>query len=177
MDPFKDSRLAVDNLPMGTTELVMKHPITQAEVKATVSLFVPPGQKKGARRAISEVVSSPGAKLFQWLTPSQGKWVNYVTDNRMFTIAADLSNSINVEGCNLLGHYDPETNPRGTRLKAGIQECVNAATVCGLVRSSPLHFTPKSYREHFRSLKQCPRIPRNTWECGALLGLMAPSRL
>lgn len=59
--------------------------------------------------------------------------MNYITDNRLLTIAADLSHSINVEGCNFLGHYDPDTNPRGTRLKAGIQECVNAATMCGLV--------------------------------------------
>jgi len=112
-DPFKDARLAVDNLPMGTVELVVKHPLDQTEIKASVALFLPPGQKKGARRAVSEI----------------GKWINYVTDNRMLTVAADLSHSINVEGCNFLGHYDPDTNPRGTRLKAGIQECVNAATI------------------------------------------------
>jgi transketolase len=82
-----------------------------------VSLFLPPGEKKGARRAISEV----------------GKWLNYVTEGRFFTVAADLSGSINVEKANLFGHYDPVGNPAGTRLKAGIQEAVNAATICGLV--------------------------------------------
>jgi hypothetical protein len=62
-----------------------------------------------------------------------GKWINYVTNNRFLTISADLSNSINVEACSLTGHYDPITNPCGTRLKAGIQECGNAATMCGLI--------------------------------------------
>jgi len=59
--------------------------------------------------------------------------VNFVTGNRLLTVAADLSNSINVEAANLTGHYDPIDNPQGTRLKAGIQECANAATMCGVV--------------------------------------------
>jgi hypothetical protein len=44
--------------------------------------------------------------------------MNYVTDNRFFTLAADLSESINVEHGSLWGHYDPENNPLGTRIKA-----------------------------------------------------------
>src|SRR5678809_487089 len=34
------------------------------------------------------------------------------------------------------GHYDPETNPAGTRLKAAIQEAGNASTAIGLVGQS-----------------------------------------
>jgi len=128
VNPFKDSRLQLDNLPMDTIELVVKHPLNQTEIKSSLSLFLPAGQKKGARRAISEI----------------GKWINYVTDNRYLTVAADLSHSINIEGCNFLGHYDPETNPRGTRLKAGIQECANAATMCGLA-SQTVSTDPKEH--------------------------------
>jgi transketolase len=74
----------------------------------------------GARRAISEFI----------------KWLNYVTDNRMLTVAADLSESINLEHGSLWGHYDPETNPSGTRLKAAIQEAGNVSTAIGLVSQS-----------------------------------------
>ena len=59
-----------------------------------------------------------------------------MTDNRFFTIAADLSESINVEHGSLWGHYDPEKNPLGTRLKAGIQEAGNVSTAIGLVSQS-----------------------------------------
>jgi transketolase len=62
--------------------------------------------------------------------------MNYVTDNRFFTIAADLSESINVEHGSLWGHYDPEKNPLGTRLKAAIQEAGNVSTAIGLVSQS-----------------------------------------
>ena len=61
------------------------------------------------------------------------KWMNYVTDNRFITLAADLSESINVEHGSLWGHYDPETNPLGTRIKAAIQEAGNVSTAIGLV--------------------------------------------
>ena len=62
--------------------------------------------------------------------------MNYVTDNRFFTLAADLSESINVEHGSLWGHYDPETNPLGTRIKAAIQEAGNVSTAIGLVSQS-----------------------------------------
>jgi transketolase len=116
VNPFKDPRLRVENIPMNPVSLTLKHPNSGAEIKRTIALFEDAGKKWGARRAISEI----------------GAWINYVTDNRFFTIAADLSNSINLEAINLTGHYDPDKNNRGTRLKAGIQECVNAATICGL---------------------------------------------
>ena len=74
----------------------------------------------GTRRGISEIV----------------KWMNYVTGNRFLTIAADLSESINLEHGSLWGHYDPETNPLGTRLKAAIQEAGNVSTAIGLVSQS-----------------------------------------
>jgi transketolase len=51
----------------------------------------------------------------------------------MVTIAADLSESINLEHGSFWGHYDPEANPLGTRLKAAIQEAGNASTAIGLV--------------------------------------------
>jgi transketolase len=56
-----------------------------------------------------------------------------VTGNRVLTVAADLSESVNLEGGNLWGHYDPVNNPAGTRLKAAIQEAGNASTAIGLV--------------------------------------------
>ena len=62
--------------------------------------------------------------------------MNYVTDNRFITLAADLSESINVEHGSLWGHYDPETNPLGTRMKAAIQEAGNVSTAIGLVGQS-----------------------------------------
>ncbi len=71
----------------------------------------------GTRRCISEIV----------------KWMNYVTGNRFLTIAADLSESINLEHGSLWGHYDPEANPLGTRIKAAIQEAGNVSTAIGLV--------------------------------------------
>ena len=42
--------------------------------------------------------------------------MNYVTDGRFFTLAADLSESINVEHGSLWGHYSPTDNPLGTRV-------------------------------------------------------------
>ncbi len=83
-------------------------------------LFRKPGEVAGTRRGISEII----------------KWMNYVTDNRFFTLAADLSESINVEHGSLWGHYDPETNPLGTRIKAAIQEAGNVSTAIGLVSQS-----------------------------------------
>ena len=62
--------------------------------------------------------------------------MNYVTDNRFITLAADLSDSINVEHGALWGHYDPETNPLGTRIKAAIQEAGNVSTAIGIVSQS-----------------------------------------
>src|SRR5260221_7968324 len=74
----------------------------------------------GTRRAISEII----------------KWMNYVTDNRFFTLAADLSESINVEHGSLWGHYDPQNNPLGTRVKAAIQEAGNVSSAIGMVSQS-----------------------------------------
>ncbi|MCP4202299.1 MAG: hypothetical protein GY769_10230 [bacterium] len=119
-DPFLDERLLPANLPTDAVDVVMKNPVSGEEVSRTIQLFQPYGEKAGARRAISEM----------------GAYLNYVTDNRFLTLAADLSGSINVEKCHYFGHYDPADNPAGTRLKAGIQEAVNAATVCGAVANN-----------------------------------------
>ena len=54
----------------------------------------------------------------------------------MLTLAADLSESINLEHGSIWGHYDPETNPLGTRLKAAIQEAGNVSSAIGLVSQS-----------------------------------------
>src|SRR5207244_4201058 len=64
------------------------------------------------------------------------KWLNHVTENRVLTLAADLSESVNLEHGSIWGHYDPETNPQGTRLKAAIQEAGNASSAIGLVSQS-----------------------------------------
>jgi transketolase len=97
-----------------------KNQVSGAEKQVDIALFRKPGEVAGTRRAISEII----------------KWMNYVTDNRFITIAADLSDSINVERGNLWGHYDPDTNPLGTRFKAPIQEAGNASTAIGLVGQS-----------------------------------------
>ena len=114
-DPFQDERLRVANLPTEPRTVPAK-----AGNAASVELFKAPGEVAGTRRAISEVV----------------KWLNHVTNNRFLTISADLSSSINVEKGTLTGHYDPLANPRGTRLKAPIQEAGNASTAIGLVGQS-----------------------------------------
>jgi transketolase len=116
-DPFQDERLRVKNLPIEPQKVKAKHPITGAEKEVSIQLFKKPGEIAGTRRGISEIL----------------KWMNYVTDNRFLTIAADLSESINLEHGNLWGHYDPENNPAGTRLKAAIQEAGNVSTAIGLV--------------------------------------------
>jgi transketolase len=115
-DPFLDDRLRVANLPEGTQTLAVTNP-GSAKKDVKVALFRTAGETAGARRAISEIV----------------KWLNYVTGNRALTVAADLSESVNLEHGSLWGHYDPETNPSGTRLKAAIQEAGNVSTAIGLV--------------------------------------------
>ncbi len=101
-DPFLDERLRVANLPREPQKLSVTNPISGKEKEVGIALFRKPGEAAGARRAISEII----------------KWMNYVTDNRFLTLAADLSESINVEHGSLWGHYDPEKNPLGTRMKA-----------------------------------------------------------
>jgi transketolase len=117
VDPFRDPRLEPENLPVEPVEAVLENPHTGEKGKRTIELFAKPGEKRGTRKAISEI----------------GKWMNYVTGNRFYTVAADLSSSINVENSSFFGHYDPVSNPAGTRLKAAITEAVNSATMCGLV--------------------------------------------
>ena len=127
-DPFQDERLRVENLPGEAVKVKVKNPTSGVEKEVNIALFKPAGEVAGARRGISEVV----------------KWVNYVTGNRFLTIAADLSESVNLEHGSLWGHYDPDTNPHGTRLKAAIQEAGNACTSIGLVGQNasvdPNHF-------------------------------------
>src|SRR5215468_8013129 len=119
-DPFLDERLRVANLPEETQTLTAKNAISGAEKQVKIALFRKYGEVAGARRGISEII----------------KWVNYVTENRMLTLAADLSESVNLEHGSIWGHYDPETNPLGTRLKAAIQEAGNVSTAIGLVSQS-----------------------------------------
>jgi transketolase len=116
-DPFLDDRLRVANLPVEPQKVKVTNQVSGAQKDAGVTLFRKPGEVAGTRRAISEIV----------------KWVNVVTGNRFLTIAADLSESINLEHGSLWGHYDPESNPQGTRIKAAIQEAGNASTAIGLV--------------------------------------------
>jgi transketolase len=116
-DPFLDDRLRVANLPEDQQTLTIKNAVSGTEKAVKIALFRKYGEVAGARRAISEVV----------------KWLNYVTENRVLTLAADLSESVNLEHGSLWGHYDPDANPLGTRLKAAIQEAGNASTAIGLV--------------------------------------------
>ena len=116
-DPFLDERLRVANLPAEPQKVTVRNSISGKEKDVTITLFKKAGEAAGARRGISEII----------------KWLNYVTDNRMLSIAADLSESVNLEHGALWGHYDPETNPLGTRLKAAIQEAGNVSTAIGLV--------------------------------------------
>jgi transketolase len=119
-DPFLDDRLRVAALPEEPQKLSIHNAISGAEKTVSIALFKKPGDVAGARRAISEII----------------KWMNYVTDGRFFTVAADLSESINVEHGSLWGHYTPVDNPMGTRLKAPIQEAGNVSTAIGLVSQS-----------------------------------------
>src|SRR5580693_9375133 len=119
-DPFLDDRLRVAALPEDTQKVSIRNAISGAEKQVSIALFKKPGEVAGARRAISEII----------------KWMNYVTDGRFFTVAADLSESINVEHGSLWGHYSPTDNPLGTRLKAPIQEAGNVSTAIGLVSQS-----------------------------------------
>ena len=116
-DPFLDDRLRVANLPEATQELAVKNSVSGADKPVKIALFRKAGEIAGARRGVSEII----------------KWLNYVTGNRVLTLAADLSESVNLEQGSLWGHYDPETNPLGTRLKAAIQEAGNVSSAIGLV--------------------------------------------
>jgi transketolase len=116
-DPFIDDRLRVTNLPEEPQTLTVKNPVSGVEKQVTIALFRKAGEAAGARRGISEII----------------KWLNYITGNRVLTVAADLSESVNLEHGSIWGHYDPETNPSGTRLKAAIQEAGNVSTAIGLV--------------------------------------------
>ncbi|MBN1686018.1 MAG: hypothetical protein JW852_05155 [Spirochaetales bacterium] len=127
-DPFLDPRLEVKNLPVEPQTVTARNPVSGEEKKVTITLFEEPGKARGARRAISEII----------------KWMNYVTENRFLTIAADLAESINVEKGSIWGHYDPVRNPSGTRLKATIQEAGNALTAIGLV-SQTVSLDPKQH--------------------------------
>jgi transketolase len=119
-DPFLDERLRVANLPAEPQKLTVTNRFSGAQKEVSLSLFKKAGEVAGPRRAVSEII----------------KWMNYVTDNRFLTLAADLSESINVEHGALWGHYDPESNPLGTRIKAAIQEAGNASSAIGLVSQS-----------------------------------------
>ncbi|MDR2215262.1 MAG: hypothetical protein LBE59_05400 [Nevskiaceae bacterium] len=119
-DPFLDERLRVANLPVEPQKLAIANRASGATKEVSISLFKKPGEVQGARRAVSEII----------------KWMNYVTDNRFLTLAADLSDSINVENGALWGHYDPVSNPLGTRIKAAIQEAGNVCSAIGLVSQS-----------------------------------------
>ncbi|HET9281321.1 MAG TPA: hypothetical protein VFR24_05100 [Candidatus Angelobacter sp.] len=120
VDPFLDDRLRVAALPEAPQKLSVRNAVSGAQKEVSISLFKKPGEIAGTRRAISEII----------------KWMNYVTDGRFYTLAADLSESINVEHGSLWGHYSPTDNPLGTRLKAPIQEAGNVSTAIGLVSQS-----------------------------------------
>ena len=100
-DPFLDDRLQVRNLPVEPQTVTVTNPLSKAEKEVGIQLFREAGEVAGTRRGISEII----------------KWVNYVTDNRFITLAADLSESINVEHGSLWGHYHADDNPLGHPLQ------------------------------------------------------------
>ena len=142
-DPFQDERLLVKNLPSESKDISVENPVTGEKKDIKITLFEKPGANKGTRRAISEII----------------KWANYVTDNRFVIAAADLAESINVDGGSLWGHYDPVDNTVGNRLKAGIQEAGNASTVVG--------FTSQS-------LSKDPSIHSGVWAISGTYGAFTP---
>ena len=119
-NPFKDSRLSVENLPVEAQNVTVSNPAMGEEKDLSIKLFEEPGNVRGTRRAISEII----------------KWMNYVTENRFIVVAADLAESINVEHGAIWDTFDPVANPSGGRLKAAIQEAGNASTAIGLVGQS-----------------------------------------
>ena len=119
-DPFQDSRLLPSNIPLDPVKVNVSNQMTGESKEVDIKLFEKPGVKAGSRRAISESV----------------KWINYVTENRLMLLAADLADSINIEKGSLWGHYDPVTNPSGNRLRSAIQEAGNASTAIGLISQS-----------------------------------------
>jgi transketolase len=119
VDPFLDERLLVENLPTEPQTVTAKGANGQTQ-EVGIKLFEEAGNVRGTRRAVSEII----------------KWMNYVTENRFITLAADLSESINVEHGSIFGTFDPVTNPSGTMMKAAIQEAGNASTAVGLVGQS-----------------------------------------
>ncbi len=116
-DPFLDDRLRVANLPKEPQALDVENPVSGEKKQLKIALFRKASEMAGARRGVSEII----------------KWLNYVTNNRALTLAADLSGSVNLEGGSIWGHYDPVSNPSGTRVKAAIQEAGNASSAIGLI--------------------------------------------
>ncbi len=119
-NPFKDGRLKVANLPVEPQNVKVSNPASGEEKELSIKLFEEPGNVRGTRRGISEII----------------KWMNYVTENRFIVVAADLAESINVEHGAIWDTFDPVANPSGGRLKAAIQEAGNASTAIGLVGQS-----------------------------------------
>ena len=119
-NPFKDARLSIENLPIEAQNVKVTNPSSGEEKDLSIKLFEEPGNVRGTRRAISEII----------------KWMNYVTNNRFIVVAADLAESINVEHGAIWDTFDPVANPSGGRLKAAIQEAGNASTAIGLVGQS-----------------------------------------
>ncbi|HTC84062.1 MAG TPA: hypothetical protein VK683_06885, partial [Rhizomicrobium sp.] len=76
-NPFLDERLRPANLPSEPVKVTAANHVSGASKEVSISLFRKAGEMAGARRAISEII----------------KWMNYVTDNRFVTLAADLSES------------------------------------------------------------------------------------
>ena len=112
-DPFLDERLRVASLPDGPQTVSVKNPTSGAEKQVTVTLFRKAGEVAGARRAVSEIV----------------KWMNYVTGNRVLSLAADLSESVNLAR-QPLGHII-RAPTSGTRIRAPIRKRANASPAMG----------------------------------------------
>lgn len=142
-DPFSNPRLKVDQLPVEPQKVTVTNPVTGEKSESTIKLFEEPGNVRGTRRGISEIF----------------KWANYVTENRFIAIAADLAESINVQHSSMFGYFDPETNPAGTIMKAGIQEAGNASTAIGLVG---------------QTISLDPKVHNGVWALSGTYGAFTP---
>ena len=120
-DPFKDSRLAVDGLPVEPQNLTVANPTA-------------PAMRKTSPSSCSRSRATCAARAGR--SPRLSSGPTYVTNNRFIVVAADLAESINVEHGAIWDTFDPVANPSGGRLKAAIQEAGNASTAIGLVGQS-----------------------------------------
>jgi len=114
-----DDRLKVANLPEEPQTLTVRNSISGKEKQLKIALFRRPARRRAPPGRCPR--SSSGEPRHRQPHADAGR--------RSLGIDQSRARSI-------WGHYDPETNPLGTRLKAAIEEAGNASTAIGLVGQS-----------------------------------------